>query len=153
MPNHQIAKSRFTLPHVQRLEWFVSNQNRLVSWPSPLDGGLLLVSKAKGIYKPADLEVALSVRCMLSSPYADEPVQHHTDGTWSWRYYQESQDPDDRDREYTNRGLMRAMEQQVPVGVLIQQSPKPESRYRVLGLGIPVSWESGYFTLESASLT
>ncbi len=39
--------------------------------PAPLDGGLRLVSAPKGIYKPADLPYALSIKIKLGSPYED----------------------------------------------------------------------------------
>jgi hypothetical protein len=124
---------------------------KTVPLPAPLEGGSHLVTRAKGIYKPADLDHALSVRVMLSSPYADKAVEQAADGSWSLQYFQENTDPDAVMGEYTNRGLFRCKEDRVPVGVLVQDSVKP-ARYEVLGLALVVSWAAGFFTLESARL-
>ena len=57
--------------HREALLWFAQNAGTEVSWPDPLSGGTLLATRAKGIYKPAWTEYALSVRTTLDSPYSD----------------------------------------------------------------------------------
>ena len=64
------------------------------------------------------------------------------------RYFQEGADPQQRDRAYTNRGLLRCREDNVPVGVMRQTSPSPNSRYKVEGLAVVAGWEEGFFLLE-----
>jgi hypothetical protein len=71
-------------------------------------------------------------------------------GGWLLGYHQEKADPADRDRMFPNRGLMRCIADQVPVGVLRERAPAGHrSRYEVLGLATPVQWSDGYFYFES----
>ena len=134
--------------HEQRLMWFHERNGQVVTWPGEDDQGRLLVTRAKGIYKPSDLSYALSVRIMLKSPYADGDVVSHGDGAWSVRYHQEGGDPRDRDGDYANVALMANARDGIPVGVLheVEPSGKPR-RYRVLGLADVRGWDSGYFLL------
>ncbi len=139
--------------HARRLAWFEDHSGQVSPFPAPLEDGLLLATKPKGIYKPADLPYALSIRINLDGPYPDGRIDPRPDGSWSFAYHQENRDPADRDRAYTNQGLMRCIEDQIPVGVL-RERPAPHGRrseYDVLGLARPVSWSSGYFFLESLS--
>jgi len=137
--------------HRMALEWFAEHAGQEVPWPRPLPDGTRLVTLAKGIYKPAGSEFALSIRQTLSGPYPDRAVEHKTDGTWSYDYYQEGLDVDDRDLAYGNRGLLNCLNQLVPVGVLIQTHPKPRVRYHVLGLALVTNYGDGYFRLEGIS--
>jgi putative restriction endonuclease len=113
--------------------------------------GARLVNQAKGIYKPAYTDFALSVRTIQDGPYPDKEVEYRSDGTWVCQYFQENADPSKRDHEATNRGLMRCMQENVPVGFLIKRKPKPGVEYDVLGLGFVISWADGYFTIEGAN--
>lgn len=71
-------------------------------------------------------------------------------GGWLLSYHQENADPTDRDKAYANRGLMQCIADRVPVGVLREQAATGrQSRYKVLGLAVPVRWSDGYFFLES----
>jgi len=111
---------------------------------------LHLSGKAKGIYKPADLTYALSIRINLGSTYEDGVPVPTPGGGWVLRYHQEGTDPAYRDRMFTNRGLMQCITYRVPVGVLREVGPAGHrSRYEVLGLAIPVRWSEGFFYLES----
>lgn len=148
MPVHQISIKHLSASHRGRLRWFESHAGQTVPFPNKTADGLL-VTRAKGIYKPADLRHALSIRVMLSSPYADKAVREQTDGTWSLEYFQENPDPAELMSEYTNRGLLECCNDRVPVGVLVQTSTKPV-RYDVLGLAIVTGWSDGLFSLESA---
>ena len=136
--------------HATRLEWFRQRAGRTTGYPAPLEDGTLLVSRPKGIFKPRDLDYALSVRINLHSPYPDGDVFSCEDGTWNFSYHQENPDPDQRDREYTNRALLRCIEDRVPVGVLRERVPDAENRdtYDVLGIAVPTSWDAGYFLFE-----
>jgi putative restriction endonuclease len=113
------------------------------------EGKTLLATKAKGIYKPAWSIYALSVRESLKGRYPDREPVYRTDGTWSYRYFQENRSVTARDDEFTNRGMLACSRDGVPVGVLRQVKPKPHPTYRILGLATVVSWDNGYFTLES----
>lgn len=70
------------------------------------------------------------------------------DGDWSYRYFQEGKDPAERDKDFTNKALMRNLEEGVPVGVVRQVRRKPNGRYRVMGLARVVAWKDGYFELQ-----
>jgi|TARA_B100000315_G_scaffold256109_1_gene301225 hypothetical protein len=137
--------------HKTALIWFHERVDEVVFWPEPLPDGTLLASKPKGIYKPAWTKYALSVRKNLDSPYLGKERVTRPDGSWSFAYYQENLDPTKRDSEYTNRGLMQCLNDKVPVGVMVQVAPKPESRYRVLGVAMVTGWEGGYFFFEGFS--
>ena len=136
------------------LRWFQENAGKAVSWSlikEHADHGARLVTQAKGIYKPRYTDYALSVRQTLDSPYADKEVVRRLDESWVYPYFQENSDPAERDREATNRGLVKCMNDGVPVGVLLQVKPKPGVEYDVLGLAAVVEWKGGYFILEGFS--
>jgi hypothetical protein len=134
------------------LRWFQNHAGRTVTWQELQTGPCLLVTSAKGIFKPKDQEYALSVRQTLDSPYRDEEPIYQGDGSWTYLYAQEGTDSDPEHR-YTNRGLMSCMRDNVPVGVIRQISKKPDlTRYEVLGLAMVVSWNNGVFTLQSTLL-
>lgn len=135
--------------HQAALDWFKQRTGHVVPWPEPLPDGTFLVNKAKGIHKPGGIPYALSVRQVLSGPYDDLDPEILPSGGWRYRYAQEGADPADRDRLFTNRGLLACQADGVPVGVLIQRSRKPNVRYEVLGLAYVRGWERGYFILES----
>lgn len=137
--------------HRAALSWFIAKSGQVVFWPKPLDDGTLLVSKAKGIYKPYWTKYALSVRQSLRGPYPDSDPKFRQDGTWSYWYFQESHNPEYRDTNFTNRGMMECFEDRIPVGVLIQIQEKPRSQYRVMGVGLVAGWDNGFFLLEGFS--
>jgi putative restriction endonuclease len=139
--------SGLTPRHIAALCWFRDRTGTHVCWPEPLPDGTLLVSKAKAIYKPEWSSYAVSVRENLKSRYKDEVPSVAPDGSWVYRYFQENEDISLRDSEYTNRGLLECMNARVPVGVLRQVSPKPNTRYQVYGLGLVTTWEKGFFTI------
>ena len=55
--------------HRGALEWFATRAGHEMPWPKPLDDGTLLVSKAKGIYRPEWTSYALSLRQSLIEAY------------------------------------------------------------------------------------
>jgi putative restriction endonuclease len=134
--------------HRVALSWFADREDQQIAWPEPLEG-LYLLNKAKGIHKPAGWTHALSVRQSLGSPYADKPVVSLSDGSWTYDYFQEGNDPNNRDDDFTNRALMQNMKDNVPVAVVRQVKAKPSPRYLVMGLAYVESWDSGYFRLRS----
>jgi len=146
-----IAKAAIDLlspQHRHALEWFRRQAGRTVGWPRPLDDGTRLVTQAKGIYKPAESEFALSVRETLDSPYADIEPTKAPDGSWIYYYHQEGEGQADLDRLFTNRGLVNCGRARVPVGVMRQVSAGTPVRYAVLGLAHVRSFSGGFFCLE-----
>lgn len=141
--------ARISPEHRRRLAWFEAHAGEVVPMPGPIEGDLLLVSKPKGIFKPADLPYALSIRINLGR-YTDGKPLSTPGGGWELSYHQENADPADRDKAWANRGLMRCIDDWIPVGVLREVGPKRRpSQYEVLGLALPVRWADGYFFLES----
>ena len=92
--------------HQSALRWFMDHRDEERTWPGSMPDGTLLVSKAKGIYKPSWTNYALSVRQSLGGPYSDRDPEIRSDGTWTYHYYQENPDPSQRDSQYTNRGMV-----------------------------------------------
>ncbi|EMG36627.1 HNH endonuclease [Desulfocurvibacter africanus PCS] len=137
--------------HQAALQWFVDHQGQIVSWPEPLPDGTFLVNRPKGIHKPKGWKYALSVRQTLNGPYADQEPEVRSDGSWTYRYYQEQVDPAKRDKQFTNRALLDCQDDNVPVGVLRQVKDKPSARYNVLGVAIVRGWENGFFLFEGFS--
>ena len=148
------ALARVGGEHATALNWFREHRDEAISWSEikdHVDKGARLVNQAKGIYKPHYTDYALSVRQTLNSPYADKEVIRRPDGSWVYPYFQENPNPAERDGEATNRGLVKCMNDGVPVGVLMQVKPKPGVEYAVLGLAAVTEWKDGYFILEGFS--
>ena len=140
--------------HQEALRWFVERAGQEHPWPQPLETvseTTLLASKAKGIYKPKWSRYALSVRQTLGGSYPDLDPVTRADGTWSYAYFQENEDPAARDKEFTNRGLVACWRDKVPVGVMRQVAGRPNVRYRILGVALVAGWDAGYFFLEGFS--
>lgn len=136
--------------HRRRLNWFEEHRGDILPLAATKADGMMLITLPKGIYKPQDLKYALSIRIVHDSNYADGGVVQRSGGGWTLRYHQENTNPDDRDKAYTNRGLMACIEDEVPVGVLREVGRNGRQRqYEVLGLAQPVSWVDGYFYFES----
>src|SRR5215472_7466480 len=125
--------ARISPAHQRRLAWFEEHQGEVSGIPGPLADGLLLVSAPKGIYKPADLPYALSIRINLDSPYADGVPVPTPGGGWLLSYHQDNADPPPD----TNEALRQCIADRVPVGVLRERAPaRHPARYDVLGLAM-----------------
>jgi len=137
--------------HRMALEWFQGHAGTEQPWPESLstpEGPTFLATRAKGIYKPSWTEYALSARQVLNGLYPEKGPCFRGDGTWSYGYFQENDDPAARDSEFTNRGLMLCWRDAIPVGVMRQTRPRPAVRYQILGLALVVGWDGGYFFFE-----
>jgi putative restriction endonuclease len=134
--------------HQRALTWFGRHAQVDLPWDAlKLEDGQRLATAAKGIYKPAGSEYALSVSQRIGSSY-DDDLAELTEG-WSGpaRYHQEGPPTVDAPfSSYPNQGLLRCMEDGVPVGVLVQVSKAP-SIYTVIGLAQVSGWEEGSFLL------
>jgi hypothetical protein len=135
------------------LSWFRERTGTVTRYPDQLDNGAFLVSRPKGIYKPAGWDHALSIRSNLDSPYKDGEITYRSDNTWFFSYHQEGTDLQQPESEYTNRALLRCIEDRVPVGVLREvEVPKGQPvQYQVVGLAVPTKWHAGYFYFEGSS--
>ncbi len=152
MPTFHEVFNSLKPSHQTALKWFVEHRGQEVPWLAPLPDGTLLVNRPKGIHKPAGWEYALSVRQMMTGPYADGEPTVLPDGTWNYQYFQEGTDPSLRDSYYTNVALMACIRDRVPIGVLRQISESPDTRYKVMGLAWVAEWQNdGYFMLQGLS--
>jgi len=134
--------------HKLALNWFLDKTGAVSGWPDNLPDGTLLVTKAKGIYKPQWSEYALSIRQNLNSPYNDTDIEKTPDGRWLYKYCPELTEGKDLNEHYTNRALLKNMQDRVPIGVLVQLQSKPNSSYKVLGLGLVKEWQGSVFVIE-----
>lgn len=141
---------KLTASHRQRLEWFDEHSGDVITWPEPIQDGGRLASKAKGIYKPQDLTYALSIRLSFDGPYDDGDIDYRGDDTWSLVYSQEEPAKHDPSQYFTNKGLAKCIQEQVPVGVYrkLDEPGGGVRRYEIVGLALPIRWENGFFTLE-----
>ena len=133
--------------HRMALDWFAAHRGQVALWSEMQafsNAHSRLVNQAKGIYKPVYTDYALSIRTIQDGPYPDKDVECRPDGSWVLKYFQENIDPTQRDQEATNRGLMKCMDDGIPIGVLIKRKPKPGVEYEVLGLGLVTSWTNGF---------
>ena len=134
--------------HKLALEWFQKNKNQeFKGWVPILNEEVLLATKAKGIFKPKDIDFALSIRLSKNGPY-DDQIQNQENGKVTLKYFQENKNLKERDLEYTNIGLKKCIAETVPIGVIVQTDVKPNSKYKIAGTGIVKKWEDGYYYID-----
>jgi putative restriction endonuclease len=149
MPTIQEGLTRLSASHQQALNWFIEHRGQEVTWPEPLQDGTFLLNRPKGIHKPAGWEHTLSIRQTLASPYPDMEPSLEADGSWQYQYFQEGDDPGQRDNYYTNVGLIACIRDHIPIGVLRQIAEEPRSLYKVMGLAWVSEWrKDGYFIFK-----
>jgi len=142
-----------SLEQIAGLNWFQQRAGQTLSWQDLKLGPCLLVTAAKGIYKPKSSKYALSIRQILDGPYIDEEPVYQSDGSWTYRYAQEEERGKSAEDLYTNKSMLACIEDDVPVAVLRQVSNKGNSLYHLLGIAKVVKWENGIFTLNSTTLS
>ncbi|HWO83938.1 MAG TPA: HNH endonuclease [Solirubrobacterales bacterium] len=137
--------------HRRGLIWFSRHSQVDLPWDAlELEGGQRLATAAKGIYKPAGSDYALSVSQRIGSTYDDDLVELAEGWSGPARYHQEGPTTVDAPfPRYPNEGLFQCMKDKVPVGVLVQISKVP-SIYTVIGLARVADWEEGSFLLVPA---
>lgn len=134
--------------HQRAASWFSLHAQVDLPWGAlQLEDGQRLATAAKGIYKPAGSQYALSVSQRIGSVYDDDLAELGDGWRGPARYHQEGPSTVDAPfPTYPNEGLVRCMEDGVPVGVLVQVSKIP-SIYTVIGLARVSGWEEGSFSL------
>lgn len=132
------------IEHQAQLEWFRERTGQVVPWPDKENEGMLLATKAKGIYKPAGSNLPVSIRISQDGPYADKP-EFFPDGSWVIRYHEER--AAGQAEPAGNTALRNAMDLAHPVGVILQVSQTPR-RYKILGLGLVTDYAYGLFIVE-----
>ena len=134
--------------HKNRLDWFFENSDNIIGWPEKLDNKFLLVTKAKGIFKPQDLKYALSIRENIDSEYDDKKLMYGENNQWTYTYHQEGTTADDFKELYTNRALTYCFMDKIPVGVIRQIKKKPDPQYLVIGCGLVDTISYNHFILK-----
>tara|TARA_B100000575_G_C22920855_1_gene534204 strand:- start:225 stop:683 length:459 start_codon:yes stop_codon:yes gene_type:complete len=134
--------------HRLRLDWFYENSDKITGWPDKVSNKYLLVSKAKGIFKPRDLKYALSVRENIDSSYDDKKVMYGENNQWTYTYHQEGFTSEDLKSLYTNRSLTYCFMDKIPVGVIKQIKKKPDPEYLILGCALVDTISNNHFVLK-----
>ena len=116
-------------------------------WLPKLGGDLYLATKAKGIYKPKELDFCFKHKVVKKRSFNDQ-IHQHKNGKISLKYFQENKNLRERDLEYTNIGLKECMRQTIPIGIIVQTDIKPNSKYKIAGTGIIKKWEEGYYFIN-----
>lgn len=145
MNSFETLISKLDEDHKEALKWFQENKDKEIrGWPEEKNLKYFLATRAKGIFKPRQIKYALSFRSSVNGPY-DDNLEQTKDGKFKFKYFQENKDVRKRDFEFTNRAVKHCINDVVPVGIIIQKSPKPDTKYLVLGTGVVKKWENGYF--------
>jgi hypothetical protein len=131
-----------------RLDWFRAHAGFETDFPEPLITGELLATHAKGIYKPADSDFALSIRIQIDSKYDDGIFVPILNNGWAFAYHQET-DKRLGNNLFTNRALDLNILHNKPIGVLqqIENSKNRRPRYFVHGLAIPIHKTGDHYIL------
>ena len=118
--------------HQRQLLWAHQNKGKKVSWPELIK--MKFVIQHKGIYKPAGLKYAISVRKSLDGPYEDGEVKYDSFGAWKVNYK-----PESNLSEFTNKALIENQKDSIPIVFFEQVSKKPKkSFYKIVGTCLPV---------------
>lgn len=131
--------------HRRSLLWFDSHASQIVAYSDLRQSQPVLVHQALGIWRPGGWDYALSIRQTLNSPYLDSSIVNLPNGDWLYRYHREA---GSAGSDHRNQGLINCMKDDVPVGVLIQHTPKPHTTYWVVGLGRVARFDGTFFTVE-----
>lgn len=138
-------QDRLAPEHIAALLWFNEHAGDIVPFITLHQTNPKLVAKAVGIRVPQDWPYALSIRETLKSPYLDSAVTNLPNGNWVYRYHRQDKGGH---AAHNNDSLIRCMQDDIPVGVAIQQTPKPNVTYWIAGLGRVSEFDGNWFTVE-----
>jgi MoxR-like ATPase len=131
--------------HVKCLRGFEDHIGQEVRFNELEADGIKLVTQFKGIFKPEWMPYVLSIRTTEQDRYTDGRVIRQEDGSWRMTYAQEEDSRfDDQRKLFTNRGIEACMNAGIPIGILRRE--RKRDPYEVVGLGLPVKWQDGFFT-------
>lgn len=134
------------LEHRAVLEWFNARRGGLIRVPEPING-IHVFNPLKGIQKPKGWDYPATIRQTVSSSYDDHAPVTAADGSWTYNYFQEGLDADAA-KAPTNRAMLNARDDDVPVVVLIQEPLNGYVQYRVWGSAKVVDYLDGHFHLQ-----
>lgn len=142
----QIDLSSTSDLHKDALCWFAINRQKSVNYIEIIgekrfnSGNIFLFNSAKGIHKPRTESYVLSIKVLLDSFYNDKIEEAY--GSWSLKYHKED------GNEWTNDGLIKCMEDNVPIGLFYQTKSPPAPIYKVYGLGLIHSYDGNHFFIN-----
>ena len=120
--------------HARKLNWFYKNKGKSFTWADLVPE---YANSYKGIFKPKDLDYALSVRTQKRSSYKDGEFEYYPNDSWILEYDLESNDQSVSNKVlWTNQALLNCAKGFVPIGIIEQIKGKPDAVYRVHGPGL-----------------
>ena len=140
--------------HREALLWFLEKAGQVTGWPDKTNGGVVLATKAAGIFKPKDIDYILSVRSSVrdnaTTLYNDKEPVYENDGTWTYLYQHEIQNNGSPESLWRNKAMILNLEHNIPIAVFRQLPSKNKKMYRILGLAFVRDYNprTGYFFLQ-----
>ena len=140
--------------HREALLWFLEKTGQVTGWPDKTSNGVMLATKAAGIFKPKDIDYILSVRSSARDNaitlYNDKEPVYEGDGTWTYLYQHEIQSNGNPESLWRNKAMVLNLEHNIPIAVFRQVPSKSEKIYKILGLAFVRHYNpsTGYFFLQ-----
>jgi putative restriction endonuclease len=140
--------------HREALLWFLEKTGQVVGWPDKTTNGVVLATKAAGIFKPKDIDYILSVRSSVrdnaTTLYNDKEPVYEDDGTWSYLYQHEIQSNENPENLWRNKAMILNFQHNIPIAVFRQLPDKSRKIYKILGLAFVRDYnpQTGYFFLQ-----
>ena len=134
--------------HKDALCWFAINKNKTINYIEVSgekqfnNGEIYLFNSAKGIHKPKSEDFVLSIKVLMDNSYSDK-IFENKDGSWKLKYHKED------NNTWTNDGLIKCMENKIPVGLFYQTKKSPGPIYKIHGLGLIYKFDGTYFYIAS----
>ena len=140
--------------HREALLWFLEKTGQVTGWPDKTSNGVVLATKAAGIFKPKDIDYILSVRSSVrdnaTTLYNDKEPVYEDDGTWSYLYQHEIQSNENPENLWRNKAMILNFQHNIPIAVFRQLPDKSRKIYKILGLAFVRDYnpQTGYFFLQ-----
>lgn len=140
--------------HREALLWFLEKTGQVTGWPDKTSNGVVLATKAAGIFKPKDIDYILSVRSSArdnaTTLYNDKEPVYEGDGTWTYLYQHEIQSNGNPESLWRNKAMVLNLEHNIPIAVFRQLPSKKTKIYNILGLAFVRDYNprTGYFFLQ-----
>lgn len=140
--------------HREALLWFLEKTGQETGWPDKTRNGVVLATKAAGIFKPKDINYILSVRSSVrdnaTTLYNDKEPVYESNGTWTYLYQHEIQSIGNSENLWRNKAMILNLEHNIPIAVFRQLPAKKRKIYKILGLAFVRDYNprTGYFFLQ-----
>jgi hypothetical protein len=147
LTSHDLQLTNLSKLHLDALCWFSVNKNKSFEYKELCgeklltNGQIYLFNTAKGIHKPKTEKYALSIKVLKDNFYNDI-ITENSEGSWLLNYHKED------GSEWTNDGLIKCMEDNVPIGLFYQTKSPPNPIYKVYGLGLIHKYDGIFFQVR-----